>query len=319
MKKRLVSKEEKNKSIKGWIIIIAERFVGRGPTFNKQAQKLFVKTMDMLINLPNEVVLQIAEEVKNLLETGIIDQLADGIKDPQAGDSSPVDLLRIWGYFIILLNEKTLFKTPKLLNQLLAIAQGGFLHTSKEIQLHTFLSWKYFILVLGANIPKLIRNTQRLSIALKPLIRAYVIFLTIHQFFLFYLQFILIFSLTKNTIKEIREEAYNRYVEVIYLLSDKLDNDKQSSVLFSSFDDLLKPLFETIIQNPLNKKCTPDLFTSTIQLFGLPLFSFYPFILSVNSLRLISKHCFYAISALCQGEYAPFSSQFPFPISLSIQ
>ena len=156
----------------GWISITTERFVGKGNSRSSSARKLFQKGFHLLAPLDSSIQLKIAKETLKVLKGGLLARMEIAMKEQQPNEATQVEVLKIWGYLLLLLKERTLFKDNKFLNRLLVIANKAFLHPSTEIQLQAFDSWRYFLCVVASNTPKLIRHKQRLSIALSPSVRA---------------------------------------------------------------------------------------------------------------------------------------------------
>lgn len=158
----------------GWISCIVERFVGKGVVRSSSSRKIFQKGYPLVMLLSPTEQLQVGKLVKSILSNGLLAQLEISMKDQVLNEPTQVEVLKIWGYLLLLLKERTLFKDSKFLNRLLAIVNKAFLHSSTEIQLQAFNSWRYFLCVICADTQKLIRHKQRLTIALAPSIRAYV-------------------------------------------------------------------------------------------------------------------------------------------------
>lgn len=161
-----------NENGEGWISCIVERFVGKGVIRSSCSRKIFQKGYPVVMLLSSSEQLEVAKAVKSILTGGLLGRLERAMKEQLPNEPTQVEILKIWGYLLLLLKEKTLFKDNKFLNRLLAIANKAFLHSSIEIQLQAFNSWRYFLCVICFDTPKLIRHKQRLTIALAPSIRA---------------------------------------------------------------------------------------------------------------------------------------------------
>ena len=158
--------------VDGWITPMVHRFVGKGSVRSSLARKLFHQGFILLGSISADEELKIATKTKEILEDGLLDTLSHTIKDPSPQQATQVELMKVWGYLLLLLKEKTLFKDPKFLNKLLAIMTTALIHKSVEIQLQGYESWRFFLCVLTTNTAKLIRHKKRLQIALSPLTRA---------------------------------------------------------------------------------------------------------------------------------------------------
>lgn len=156
----------------GWIEQVILRFVGKGSVRCHSARKLFLISFPIISNLPSNVRNEISIETKKLLEGGLLSKLENTFKESPPKEPTQVELMKIWGYLLLLLKEKTLFKDPKFLNRLLAIMTTALTHKSIDIQLQGYKSWRFFLYILSTNTRKLVRHKKRLTIALAPLKRA---------------------------------------------------------------------------------------------------------------------------------------------------
>ena len=162
-------------------------------------------------------------------------------------EASQVELLKIWSFLLLLLGERTLTKSAKLLNRLLDVVRSGFIHSSPEVQLQAFRSWRSFLSVFCENIPKLLKQKQRLDIALRPLVR----------------------SLTKEPNAGVRLSSYSGLLQIINSLSFwEQSHPEGSGTLATYFEELFVPLFTNVVANPLNEEQTPELLNAVIELFG---------------------------------------------------